>query len=224
MFLEVLGWVVGAALFLIGGAVFLGGRSCRQLCKAEALMMQKDGLFEGEPRIGDLSRVCVKTARKRARIKKRVVPANSPFFIFPAFCVSNFTIYLNLHLFLICIEYLNMAEKAKKIKTDPVKNNDKFAVIETGGKQYLVKPNMKIRVEKLPLSGDNIEFDKVLLVSKAGDVKIGTPYLSGVKITAGRLPDVRGKKIKIVRYKSKTRRARRKGHRQTYSEVIISDF
>ncbi len=104
-------------------------------------------------------------------------------------------------------------------------NEEKLAVIETGGKQYLVRPNGKIRIEKLPaVPAEKIEFDKVLLMVKSSDVQIGTPYLNGVKIKAQKLADVRGKKINIMRYKSKTRRARRKGHRQTYSEVVISDF
>lgn len=102
---------------------------------------------------------------------------------------------------------------------------DKLVVIETGGKQYLVKPNSKIRVEKLPAApAEKIEFDKVLLTAKGDTVKIGAPYLDGIKIKAEKIADVRGKKIDIMRYKSKTRRARRQGHRQTYSEVVISDF
>lgn len=118
-----------------------------------------------------------------------------------------------------------MAEKNKKAKIDKTKNSDRFAVIETGGKQYLVKPNDKIKVEKLPVSGkEKIEFDKVLLIAGSGEFKLGAPHLIGVKIKAELLGEVRGKKIKMMRYKQKTRRARRKGHRQTYSEVIISGF
>lgn len=115
---------------------------------------------------------------------------------------------------------------AKKSKENKNVGNSNFAVIETGGKQYLVTPGQKIKTEKLesPKSGLSIIFDKVLLLSKGGEVKIGNPYVSGVKIPAEKQGEKRGKKITNVRYKSKTRHSRKQGHRQTYTEVIISDF
>lgn len=101
-----------------------------------------------------------------------------------------------------------------------------FAVIETGGKQYLVKSEEKLRVEKIekPKKGTAVFFDKVLLVAKGDDVKIGTPYVKGAKVKAEWLKEGRAKKITNVRYKSKTRQSVKKGHRQTYAEVVIGDF
>ncbi len=106
------------------------------------------------------------------------------------------------------------------------KETGNFAVIETGGKQYLVKSGDKIKVEKLakPAKGNTINFDKVLLTVKGDDVKIGKPYLAGAKIKAEWVAEKRAKKITNIKYKSKTRQSTKKGHRQTYTEVLIADF
>ena len=103
---------------------------------------------------------------------------------------------------------------------------DKFAVIETGGKQYLVKPGDIIRIEKIekPLKGDTIHFDKMLLLGGEGEVKLGDPYIKGAKIPGKFIKEGKGKKIINLRYHSKTRQQRRKGHRQIFSEVAIGDF
>lgn len=99
----------------------------------------------------------------------------------------------------------------------------KFAVIETGGKQYFVKPQDLLKIEKLkqPEQGGVLVFDKVLLLSDGKDLKIGKPYLPDVKIEAEWQADGRAKKIRILRYHSKTRLRRRKGHRQLYTQVKI---
>ncbi|MBU1092041.1 50S ribosomal protein L21 [Patescibacteria group bacterium] len=111
----------------------------------------------------------------------------------------------------------------KKIKKETPVN---FAVIETGGKQHLVQPGDKIRVEKLekPQKGDVLVFESVLLVSKKGKLEIGNPYVKGAKIKGKWLAEIRDKKIKNVRYKSKTRQYRRQGHRQIHTQVLIGDF
>ena len=97
-----------------------------------------------------------------------------------------------------------------------------FAIIETGGKQYLVSPENKIRVEKLSSAdGGEIVFDKVLLVSNDKDLKIGKPYIEGAKVTGQVIKSGRARKIRIFKYKSKVRYRRRKGHRQHFTEVEI---
>jgi large subunit ribosomal protein L21 len=101
-----------------------------------------------------------------------------------------------------------------------------FAVIETGGKQYIVKAGDKILIEKLPgvrpLS--DIEFDKVLLGVNGDEVKIGTPYLNSIKVKGEWLQDKRGKKKIVFRYHAKTRHRKKKGHRQEYSEALIKEI
>jgi large subunit ribosomal protein L21 len=114
--------------------------------------------------------------------------------------------------------------------------NAKFAVIETGGKQYLVRPGQKILIERIekPKRGKAITFEKVLLMvegglnSRAKDfgarVKLGSPYIDGAKIKGEWIEEKRGEKITHLRYHSKTRRARKKGHRQIYSAVVVDNF
>ncbi len=100
-----------------------------------------------------------------------------------------------------------------------------FAVIETGGKQYIVGENQKLKIEKLPAKvGESVVFNKVLLIADGGTVKIGKPYLEGVSVEADLRAQGRAKKIHILRYHSKTRRRRHKGHRQPFSEVEIKSI
>lgn len=98
-----------------------------------------------------------------------------------------------------------------------------FAVIETGGKQYIVTPGDVLEVELLSEynEGDTITFDKVLLHDTGTETKVGTPYVSGAKVTATCAGDTKGKKISIIRYKAKSNRSRKVGHRQTYTKVTI---
>ena len=97
-----------------------------------------------------------------------------------------------------------------------------FAVIETGGKQYLVSSGNALRIEKLPKQeGESIIFDKVLLVADGETVVVGKPYLPGVTVEAALTKQGRSRKIRILRYHSKTRRRRRKGHRQPFTQVAV---
>lgn len=109
------------------------------------------------------------------------------------------------------------------------KNEGEIAVIETGGKQYTVSVGDTIEVELLAAwgdlkEGDKVTFDKVLLVDNGSDTTIGTPYISGAKVSASYVSDVKGKKIQIIRYKAKSNRDRKLGHRQKYSKVKIESF
>jgi large subunit ribosomal protein L21 len=98
----------------------------------------------------------------------------------------------------------------------------KLAVIETGGKQYLVAEGSKIRVEKLPTkAGDSFLFDKVLMVVDGDKVDLGKPYY-GAKVKADLVEQTRNKKVIIRKYHSKNRFRRKKGHRQEVSVVKIT--
>ena len=99
----------------------------------------------------------------------------------------------------------------------------KFAVIETGGKQYKVSVGDKLRFEKLPGEvGSEIVFDKVLLVADGDTVTVGAPYVSGASVAGKLVNQARAKKVTILRYHSKTRYKKIKGHRQHYTEVTIT--
>jgi len=97
-----------------------------------------------------------------------------------------------------------------------------FAVIKTGGKQYLVSPGQKLKIEKLDAKeSGKIVFDKVLLVSDAKKIQIGMPLVDGAKVEAKVLKQGRAKKIIVFRYHSKTRYRKKKGHRQHFTETEI---
>ncbi len=101
----------------------------------------------------------------------------------------------------------------------------KFAVIETGGKQYLVKPGDKIKIERIKAAeGDAVHFDKVLLLAGEGETKIGNPYIKDEKISGKLLREGRNKKITHLRYHSKTRYTKKSGHRQIFNEIQIGEF
>jgi large subunit ribosomal protein L21 len=98
-----------------------------------------------------------------------------------------------------------------------------FAVIETGGKQYMVSVGDILDVELLGdlKEGDKIEFDRVLMVDNGTDTTIGEPYITGAKVQATYQGLKKGPKITIVRYQQKSNRDRRIGHRQKYARVKI---
>ena len=101
-------------------------------------------------------------------------------------------------------------------------NNVPFAVIATGGKQYVVHAGDTLAVELLGdhKEGDQIEFDAVLMTDDGSTAKIGTPH-TGTKVKATYLGESKGPKLTIVRYKAKSNRDRRIGHRQHYAKVKI---
>lgn len=98
-----------------------------------------------------------------------------------------------------------------------------FAVIETGGKQYVVKPGQKIKIEKITTDAkDQAVFDKVLLKTDKANIEIGTPYIKGARVEARILADGRSERKIVFRYHSKTRYRKFKTHRQPYTEVEIT--
>ena len=99
----------------------------------------------------------------------------------------------------------------------------KFAVIETGGKQYRVSEGDIITIEKLKgdySEGDKIAFETILLSDDGKETKVGTPHLTG-KVEATLLEQGKGKKVVVIRYKAKSRHFKKKGHRQEYMKVKI---
>ncbi len=97
-----------------------------------------------------------------------------------------------------------------------------YAVIETGGKQYRVSEGDIIRVEKLPAEiGSKVDFDSVLLVGEGDKVKIGTPNVTGAKVTGKVIEQDRGKKIIVFKMKRRKGYRRKQGHRQDFTGVLI---
>jgi len=99
-----------------------------------------------------------------------------------------------------------------------------LAVIETGGKQYLVREGATLTIEKIAgEAGGEVVFDKVLLLAKedGSDLQIGKPYLDGVTIAAEVTRQGRSKKIRVVKFKRKVRYKKVRGHRQHETGVKI---
>ena len=100
-----------------------------------------------------------------------------------------------------------------------------YAIVQTGGKQYQVRPGDTIRVESLPQeAGETVELEDVLMVSKDGEVTLGNPNVAGAKVTAEVAEHGRAKKIVVFKYKAKTRYRRKQGHRQSYTELTVKDI
>ena len=94
-----------------------------------------------------------------------------------------------------------------------------YAVIETGGKQYKVQEGDILFIEKLSaIEGDEFVFDKVIAVSREGDLDTGA---SGATVSAKVLGQGKGKKIIIFKYKAKKNERKKQGHRQPYTKVQI---
>ena len=97
-----------------------------------------------------------------------------------------------------------------------------LAVIKTGGKQYLISPGQKIKIEKLEIEdGKEVIFDEVLLLDQDGKLEIGSPFIKGVKVTGKVIGQGKAKKVIIFKYKAKKRYHLKKGHRQKFTEVEI---
>lgn len=106
----------------------------------------------------------------------------------------------------------------------------KYAVIQTGGKQYLVEPGQELDVE---LVGDSLASEKKLSfepllafdspVGEQAKVMVGQPKVSGVKVSAEVVePEVKGDKVTVLRYKAKKRVNVKTGHRQKYTRIKIT--
>lgn len=94
------------------------------------------------------------------------------------------------------------------------------AVIKVGGKQYRVNEGAEIFVEKLNVNADDVVvFDQVLML----DTKVGSPYLENVTVEGTVIKNGKNKKIRIFKYKNKSRSNRKtQGHRQPYTKIKIT--
>lgn len=100
-----------------------------------------------------------------------------------------------------------------------------LAIIKTGGKQYLVKPGDKLKVEKIEKEeGQEIVFSEVLLVEKNKKVDIGNPVVKDAEVLAKVLSQGKRDKVIAFKYKPKKRYSRKIGHRQPYTEVEIIEI
>lgn len=100
-----------------------------------------------------------------------------------------------------------------------------YAIIETGGKQYKVAEGDIITVEKLGVeAGQEYTFDKVLVLAKDGDVKVGASYVEGAAVTASVIGDGKAKKVVVYKYKPKKGFHKKNGHRQPFTKLQIKSI
>ena len=100
-----------------------------------------------------------------------------------------------------------------------------YAVIQSGGKQHRVKEGETLKLEKIEAeTGASYDFEKVLLVGEGENLSVGSPYVSGAKVTAEIVRHDRGKKVKILKFRRRKHHRKQMGHRQWFTEVKITSI
>lgn len=100
----------------------------------------------------------------------------------------------------------------------------RYAIVSSGGKQYVAREGEALEVDRLHADGQAFEFSEVLLAAEGDQVLVGTPTVQGAKVKARIVGEVKGKKIDVFRYQPKKRRRRMLGHRQIYSRLMIEEI
>ena len=97
-----------------------------------------------------------------------------------------------------------------------------YAIIEDGGRQYQVEEGNRLEIDYRQISkGDQVTFDKVLIVSGGDGVKLGSPQIAGATVTAEVLGVTMGKKLVVQKFRRRKNSRRKTGHRQMYTKVQI---
>jgi len=100
-----------------------------------------------------------------------------------------------------------------------------YAIIELGGRQYSVEKGSRLRCEKLDQEANStLAIDKVLMVKDGDNMQVGQPYVKGAQVKAKIVGHARGKKIIVLKYKSKVNYRRKIGHRQHFTSLLIEDI
>lgn len=98
-----------------------------------------------------------------------------------------------------------------------------FAVFSSGGKQHRVTEGEVIKLERLAAEpGEEVVFEKVLIVADGDQVTVGQPYVKGGKVKAEVIGHDRHGKIRIIKFRRRKNYLRRQGHRQWFTELKIT--
>jgi large subunit ribosomal protein L21 len=101
----------------------------------------------------------------------------------------------------------------------------KYAIIETGGKQYKVTEGVRVKIEKVPGEvGQSIEFTRILAVCPSGTLKVGNPTVAEAKVSGEIVKNGRDRKVLVFKKKRRKGFSKRFGHRQSYTEVLIKEI
>ena len=100
-----------------------------------------------------------------------------------------------------------------------------YAVIEVGGRQFRVSPEEHVIVPRLEAEiGKAVTFERVYAVRSNGDFRVGTPIVEGAKVVATVVSHGKGKKVIVYKYKRRKFYRRKRGHRQPFTEVKITEI
>ncbi|MCD6398156.1 MAG: 50S ribosomal protein L21 [Spirochaetaceae bacterium] len=100
-----------------------------------------------------------------------------------------------------------------------------YALVEILGKQYKAEKDSILKIDKVDAeNGSFLEFDSVLLLNNDGKVKVGTPYVKGVKVSTTVEDHRKGKKVTIIKFKKRKGYRRKQGHRQNYTFVKVNEI
>ena len=100
-----------------------------------------------------------------------------------------------------------------------------YALVEIKGRQYKAEKGAQLKIDRIEAEkGNTVEFDKVLMLNDDKDVKIGSPYLNGIKIAVTVEDQMKDDKIVVYKYKKRKNFRRTKGHRQPYTIVKVNDI
>ncbi|OGO35142.1 MAG: 50S ribosomal protein L21, partial [Chloroflexi bacterium RBG_16_56_8] len=98
----------------------------------------------------------------------------------------------------------------------------RFAIVESGGKQYRAVEGSTIEVDRLPVeTGKKFDLERILLMADGDEVMVGTPTVSGIHVKATVMDHFRGPKVVAFRYAPKKRIRVKGGHRQQYTRLLI---
>jgi large subunit ribosomal protein L21 len=101
----------------------------------------------------------------------------------------------------------------------------KYAIVEDGGKQYKAVEGGTIEVDRYDSEvGEQVDLERVLLVSDGDEIQVGTPFVSGARVKATVLSQVKGPKVIVFKYKPKKRYRVKTGHRQKYTRLQIDSI
>lgn len=99
-----------------------------------------------------------------------------------------------------------------------------YAVIRAGGKQHKVSPGDVIEVERVKADAETLEFTPLLVVDDKGKTRASKADLAKARVTAKVIGEVKGPKLHVYKYRSKTGYRRHAGHRQQYTTIQIGDI
>ena len=99
-----------------------------------------------------------------------------------------------------------------------------YAIVEDSGTQIKLSTGDVLEVDLRDRDGDNITFDKVLMIGGDGEPTLGTPYIEGASVAIEVIEEFKGEKLDIIKFKRRKGYRRKTGHRQRYLRVRVGDI